>query len=160
MRALHRKLRVRTIAVGDFNTNRKPNSPMDGVLGQESQLPGLHIPYPPGTHTNYTFYRGRAVATKIGYILLSNGLTLLSHATVPGPASQRCLVGDLHVPNEVSQTSAFKRYKLPVTPPSTQLPLAVLVALYWYRLTLERSTILMDPRLLDAGGSASPLQKY
>ena len=130
MLALHRKLRVRTIAASDFNTDRKPNSLMDRVLGQESQLPGLHIPYPPGTHTNYTFYRGREVATEIDYILVSNDLTLLSNAAVRGLASHRYLVGDVHVPNGLFQVSAFKRYKHSVTPPGTRLRLAVLVALY------------------------------
>ena len=93
MGTLFRKLSIRTVAAGDFNTPRTRAGLVTRMLEHEA-LSALRVPYPAGTPTNRTVQCGKHRVTEIDYILASPDFSFISHSAVPGPSSHACVVCD------------------------------------------------------------------
>ena len=133
---LFRKLSIRTVAAGDFNTPRTRAGLVTRMLEHEA-LSGLRVPYPAGTPTNHTVQCGKRRETEIDYILVSPDFSFLSHSAVPGPSSHACVVCDFEGVSGLQRLSAFKRYRHPASTNEQRNKLTPLLALFWFWLSAQ-----------------------
>ena len=126
---LFRKLSIRTVAAGDFNTPRTRAGLVTRMLEHEA-LSGLRVPYPARTPTNRTVQCGKHRATQIDYILVSPDFSFISHAAVPGPSSHACVVCGFEGVSGLQRLSTFKRYQHPAATPDQRSKLTPLLALF------------------------------
>ena len=133
---LFRKLSIRTVAAGDFNTPPTRAGLVTRMLEHEA-LSGSRVPYPAGPPTNRTVQCGKHRATEIDYILVSPDFSFISHSAVPGPSSHACVVCDFEGVSRLQRLSTFRRYRHTATTPDQRSKLTPLLALFWFWLSAQ-----------------------